>query len=285
LEIDSDAGPDGATDTDTDVDTDADADTDTGTDTDSETDTGTGDIVCDLGTYSGWGYVSDLADLEALAGYTSISGGLDIIECDSCVDLDDLVCLTMTNEYLYIRHNNALTNIDGLSALTSTAGLAIFDNEALTNLDGLSGITSLSSALEIGWNDALTNIDGLSALTSVDSYVAIWENPALTNLDGLSALTFVDSYFQVRECPAVPDCEACEIIDQLTTEPSSIQVYDNLDDDCTPVPNNCPGYATPCPGYTGSDECCLNTNPCDWALNGICDCASTCAWDEVDCWW
>jgi hypothetical protein len=41
----------------------------------------------------------------------------------------------------------------------------------------------------------------------------------------------------------------------------------------------------PCPGYTGSDECCLNNNPCDWALNDICDCDSTCAWDAVDCEW
>jgi hypothetical protein len=41
----------------------------------------------------------------------------------------------------------------------------------------------------------------------------------------------------------------------------------------------------PCDGYTGDDPCCTNGNPCDWALNDICDCDSTCAWDAVDCEW
>jgi len=41
----------------------------------------------------------------------------------------------------------------------------------------------------------------------------------------------------------------------------------------------------PCDGYTGDDPCCLNDNPCDWELNDICDCDSTCAWDAVDCEW
>lgn len=41
----------------------------------------------------------------------------------------------------------------------------------------------------------------------------------------------------------------------------------------------------PCPGYTGYDPCCTNDDPCDWELNDICDCDSTCAWDAVDCEW
>jgi hypothetical protein len=40
-----------------------------------------------------------------------------------------------------------------------------------------------------------------------------------------------------------------------------------------------------CDGYTGDDPCCTNDNPCDWELNDICDCDSTCAWDAVDCEW
>jgi len=38
----------------------------------------------------------------------------------------------------------------------------------------------------------------------------------------------------------LPDCEACDLLDQLTTGPASIDVHDNLDDTCTPVPTNCP---------------------------------------------
>ncbi len=39
---------------------------------------------------------------------------------------------------------------------------------------------------------------------------------------------------------SLPDCEACEVLDQLTSGPTSIDVHDNLDDLCTPVPANCP---------------------------------------------
>ena len=39
---------------------------------------------------------------------------------------------------------------------------------------------------------------------------------------------------------ALPDCEACDLLDQLTSGPSAIDVHNNLDDACTPVPVNCP---------------------------------------------
>jgi len=40
--------------------------------------------------------------------------------------------------------------------------------------------------------------------------------------------------------PVLPDCEACDLLDQLTTGPSSTDVYTNFNDSCTPVPGNCP---------------------------------------------
>jgi hypothetical protein len=40
--------------------------------------------------------------------------------------------------------------------------------------------------------------------------------------------------------PALPDCEVCDLDDQLTSGPTSFDVFDNLDDSCTPVPDNCP---------------------------------------------
>jgi hypothetical protein len=39
---------------------------------------------------------------------------------------------------------------------------------------------------------------------------------------------------------ALPDCECCDLLDQLTSGPTTINVHDNLDDSCTPVPDNCP---------------------------------------------
>jgi hypothetical protein len=38
----------------------------------------------------------------------------------------------------------------------------------------------------------------------------------------------------------LPDCEACELLAQITNEPTQIVIYSNLDDACTPAPENCP---------------------------------------------
>jgi hypothetical protein len=40
----------------------------------------------------------------------------------------------------------------------------------------------------------------------------------------------------------------------------------------------------PCPGYTGEDTtCCRVSDPCDWAMDGYCDCDGLCSWDSSDC--
>ena len=38
---------------------------------------------------------------------------------------------------------------------------------------------------------------------------------------------------------ALPDCEVCDLLDQLTVESGGIDVHDNLADTCTPVPAGC----------------------------------------------
>jgi hypothetical protein len=94
--------------------------------------------------------------------------------------------------------------------------------------------------LRVAGNDALDNLDGLSGLASVFWSLQIIDNDALTSLDGLSSLTAVGLGYETTNNLALPDCESCDLLDQLTTEPPSIDVHDNLDDACTPVPDNCP---------------------------------------------
>ena len=210
------------TDTDTDIDTDSDTDTDLDTDTDTDTDTATdtGPIECNLGDYSGSFTIATQSDVAALAGYTSISGTL-FVNCHSCTELSELVCLTSVDMDLWIYENNTLTNLSGLSSITSVGWcLAISDNPALTNLDGLSALTSVNEGMVFG--------------------LLIDNNASLTNLDGLSALTSVGDNFLIHFNDILPDCEACDLLDQLTTPPISIEVHTNLDDTCTPVPAGCP---------------------------------------------
>ena len=143
-----------------------------------------------------------LTNIDGLSGITFVGGG------DACREAG----LVSTNSrapwkhhhrrcgHVEINGTSALTNIDGLSSLTSANNVVLHDNEALTNLDGLSSLTSLGAEcggahrcgrVEISDNDALTNVDGLSSLTSIVE-LQIRSNAALTNIDGLSALTSVD---------------------------------------------------------------------------------------------
>ena len=206
----------------------------------SSTDGGTDvDTECPQGEYSGDFEIATQSDVAFLAGYTSISGEL-LIECPSCNDLSELICLASVSEDLSIEDNDALTNLDGLSNINSVGGnLFLWDNFILTHLDGLSALTSVGGGLTIDDNAALTHLDGLGGITSVGAELWITRNEALAHLDGLSALTSVGNNLTIFDNYALPDCEACDLLDKLTSGPTLIDVHDNLDDSCTPVPANC----------------------------------------------
>lgn len=111
------------------------------------------------------------------------------IEGPEIVNLDGLSALTSVAGVLYIQENPVLNNVDGLSALATVSGtLLIKRNAQLTHLDGLSSLTSLGG-LTIQENSLLTNVNGLSSLTDVKGEVYIGFNDALTNLDGMSSLS------------------------------------------------------------------------------------------------
>jgi len=154
-------------------------------------------------------------DIGVLTECTSISGDLNIY-CDHCTDLD------------------------GLESLTSIGGVLLIYGPALENIDGLGNLTKVSSSLDVTGNMSLAHLDGLSSLAEVGQNLTIMQNDALTNLDGLSALTSVGWTVQVAGNDGLPDCEACDLLDQLGAVPDDILVEANLDDACTPVPDNCP---------------------------------------------
>ena len=66
--------------------------------------------------------------------------------------------------------------------------LSIESNAALTNLDGLSNLTSVGGYLYIEYNRALTNLDGLSNLTSVGGeYIHVCGNEKVTSIPSFFA--------------------------------------------------------------------------------------------------
>jgi hypothetical protein len=83
---------------------------------------------------------------------------------------------------------SAITNLNGLSVLTSIGGyLEIRSNSALTSLTGLESLTSIGGYLQIGGfyagNHALTSLTGLENLTSIGGNLTISYNSSLSNCD------------------------------------------------------------------------------------------------------
>ncbi len=138
-------------------------------------------------------------------------------------DLNGLSALTSVDE-LVIQSNPALTNVNGLSALTGTGqALNIINNPALTNLNGLSALTSVRFFMTLARNAALTDLNGLSALTSVGGKLVIFGNSNLTDLNGLDALTSVAA-MTIESNPRLADLNG---LDALTSMRGSLIISGN----------------------------------------------------------
>ena len=100
-------------------------DDDDAADDDDTTDSCAAAVPC-MGNFD----VNNGFDLEQIALCESITGNLEIAG-QGWLSGIDLSCLTAVGGDLYIFSNDALTNLDGLSNLTSVGGLSIYLNPSL----------------------------------------------------------------------------------------------------------------------------------------------------------
>ncbi len=147
-----------------------------------------------------------LSRLDGLSSLTSLQGFL-IISGSGITNIDGLSNLTEAGRVSI--SGTAITNVDGLSGLVRIAEfvpdgdpgtnyLDIRNNHSLTNLDGLRNLTHVAEGGYIYRNDVLTDIGGLSALTSLGGLFSIRENNALTNLEGLQNISESTGLIEVK---------------------------------------------------------------------------------------
>lgn len=140
--------------------------------------------ACDAGTWTGSYNVSNQSDLDALAGYTEVTGSIIIIT-------DDIV------------------HIPGLDCLVSVGGdLRIVDNRKLETVTGFENLRAVGGALAIGGNRYLGSIGGFGELRSAGR-LAFEENgrllgPLVFVVDGFDKLrtvhgnlSFANNHFQI----------------------------------------------------------------------------------------
>lgn len=145
-----------------------------------------------------------LINLEGLESLDSIYTDLHILNATGfpspLSSLDGLSGLSYVGRDLILENNNSLTNINGLSNLTSPGleSIIITNNESLTNLDGLENVTEVVYSVEIENNAALMNIDGLENVITIGDRLQINENPVLNNLDGLSNLSSIGEFLKIE---------------------------------------------------------------------------------------
>ncbi len=91
-----------------------------------------------------------------------------------------------------------LTNLNGLSVLTSIGGyFEFYNNHSLTNLEGLNNLQFIGGYFEIHENENLANLSGLDSLSYIGEYFQIYDNGNMTNLIGLEDLDSIGGDFNV----------------------------------------------------------------------------------------
>lgn len=133
----------------------------------------------------------DFPNCTAIDGDVTING-------DDITNLDGLSVLTSISGYLYINNCPTLISITGLSGLTNIGGyLNIWSCPILPSLTGLENVPSIGGYLVIAGNDSITSLSGLDNITSVDGYLSIWFNDMLKNLSGLDNLSSIGGSIEI----------------------------------------------------------------------------------------
>ncbi len=120
---------------------------------------------------------------------------------------------------------NNITNLNGLSVLTSIGGSVIIEfNDSLISLSGMGGLATIGEHLNIWWNSSLTSLSGLEGLISVGSGLVIHANSSLTSLSGLDGLTSIGGSLTLSFSSALTSLSGLE---SLTTIGGDLKIESN----------------------------------------------------------
>lgn len=169
------------------------------------------------------------ADVDAF-NYTSVTGVLIIGGVNSGItNIDGLSELTSVGGSLLL-NRTSITNVNSLSNLTSVGAaiptsisLSIVDQIYLTNLDGLANLQYVGN-LRIEKNRLLENINGLANISSTPRSVIIKENGVLDNLDGLTGITTVAQDVEIGENPLLTSIQG---LSNLIYVGEALKIADN----------------------------------------------------------
>ncbi len=127
---------------------------------------------------------------------------------------------------LYVRYNTALTTLSAPALDSIGRHVSVSCNDMLTVLGGLDAVTTIGGSLSVGTNAALQSF-GMVKLATVHDFT-VDDNALLTTFD-LPALASVTDIFQVFNNPVLPTCAAQNLVNSLSTAPSTSIIQNNND--------------------------------------------------------
>ena len=181
-------------------------------------------------------------------GCTEIEGDVRI-EGNDITNLNGLSVLTSIGGYLYIGRwypqcNPVLTSLTGLDNVISIGGdIRIWSNEALTSLSGLGNVTFIGGDLWIRHNYALTSLTGLDNVTSIWRSLLIESNFTLTSLTGLDNVTSIGGDLWIIGSGALSSLTGLDNIDAASID--GLRIYYNNSLSTCEVQSICDYLASP----------------------------------------
>lgn len=151
---------------------------------------------------------SSLLDMSALNKLSTITGSINIIDCDELSNV-----------------TSAFSRITAVEAgqasvpLTSVYTININDNAKLADISGFGNVTNVEGGLRIINDDALVNLDGFSSLSSAGGNMFIFENASLEQINVLSVVTSLSGSLFVFDNPSLTQC--CGLYNVLCSNPPS----------------------------------------------------------------
>jgi hypothetical protein len=127
-----------------------------------------------------------------------------------CTEIEGDVCIGVDNP-----DSTNISNLNGLSVVTTIGGYLSIENNTLTNLSGLENLSSIGNYFNIDYNDVLINLIGLENLSSISGALRIRNNDALTNLTALENLNYIGGELRIDHNDALTNLTGLENITSI----------------------------------------------------------------------
>jgi hypothetical protein len=193
--------------------------------------------VSSLAAAGGWLFVYGNTTLQNLEfpKLLSIGGGVSVggtqgTENNSLATLSMPVLLEVSGGGISILLNSSLTTLE-MGSLVSVSGDIWITETVSLKIAEFGSLSSVAGWLSFSSNSALTIIS-MPALSSVGIFLDIKDNQVLASM-GMPSLTAVGSRLYIYDNPSLPQCEACEILEQLDSFPGDFFFHGNKPDECT----------------------------------------------------